>query len=94
MNDKIKYFLIKLVSITLAIIIVINVFYNLFLSERLENIDKVLSLSKEENRIYLKDKIRNEINRSLKKDKILNDEDKLLLYKFYMKIKKEFSELE
>jgi len=94
MNDKIKYFLIKLVSITLSIIIVINVFYNLFLSERLENIDKVLSLSKEENRIYLKDKIRNEINRSLKKDKILNDEDKLLLYKFYMKIKKEFSELE
>ena len=93
MNDKIKYFLIKLVSITLAIIIVINVFYNLFLSERLENIDKVLSLSKRENRIYLKDKIRNEINRSLKKDKILNDDDKLLLYKFYMKIKKEFSEL-
>ena len=94
MNDKIKYFLIKLVSITLAIIIIINVFYNLFLAERLENIDKVLSLSKEENRTYLKDKIRNEISRSLKKDKILNDDDKLILYKFYIKIKKEFSELE
>ena len=94
MNDKIKYFLIKLVSITLAIIIIINVFYNLFLAERLENIDKVLFLSKEENRIYFKDKIRNKISRSLKKDKILNDDDKLILYKFFIKIKKEFSELE
>ena len=94
MNDKIKYFLVKLISITFAIIIIISVCYNLFLDERLENIDKVLSLSKEENRTYLKDKIRNEISRSLKKDKILNDDDKLILYKFYIKIKKEFSELE
>ena len=94
MDSKIKFFLIKLISITFAIIIIINVFYNLFLAERLENIDKVLSLSKEENRTYLKDKIRNEISRSLKKDKILNDDDKLILYKFYIKIKKEFSELE
>ena len=51
MNDKIKYFLIKLISITFAIIIIINVFYNLFLAERLENIDKMLSLTKKENRI-------------------------------------------
>ena len=94
MNDKIKYFLVKVISITFAIIIIISVFYNLFLAERLENIDKVLSLSKEENRTYLKDKIRNEISRSLKKDKILNDDDKLILYKFYIKIRKEFSELE
>ena len=47
MNDKIKYFLIKLISITFAIIIIISVFYNLFLAERLENIDKMLSLTKE-----------------------------------------------
>ena len=94
MNDKIKYFIIKLVSITLAIIIVINVFYNLFLAERLENIDKVLSLTKKENRIYVKDKIRHEINKSLEKETIFNVDDKLLLYKFYKKIKKEFSDLE
>jgi len=94
MNDKIKYFLIKLISITFAIIIIISVFYNLFLAERLENIDKMLSLTKEENRTYVKDKIRLEINRSLQKETILNDDDKLLLYKFYKKIKKEFSDLE
>ena len=56
MNDKIKYFLVKLISITFAIIIIISVFYNLFLAERLENIDKMLSLTKEENRTYVKDK--------------------------------------
>ena len=68
MNDKIKYFLVKVISITFAIIIIISVFYNLFLAERLENIDKVLSLTKEENRTYVKDKIRHEINRSLEKE--------------------------
>ena len=66
----------------------------MFLAERLENIDKMLSLTKEENRTYIKDKIRHEINRSLQKETILNDDDKLLLYKFYKKIKKEFSDLE
>ena len=94
MNDKIKYFLIKLISITFVIIIIINVFYNLFLAERLENIDKMLSLTKKENRIYVKDKIRNEIKRSLKKDKILNNNDKILLYEFYKKIKKEFGDID
>ena len=94
MNDKIKYFLIKLISITFAIIIIINVFYNLFLAERFENIDKMLSLTKKENRIYVKDKIRNEIKRSLKKDKILNNNDKILLYEFYKKIKKEFGDID
>ena len=94
MNDKIKYFLIKLISITFAIIIIINAFYNLFLAERFENIDNMLSLTKKENRTYIKDKIRHEINRSLEKETILNVDDKLLLYKFYKKIKKEFSDLE
>ena len=94
MNDKIKYFLVKLISITFAIIIIISVFYNLFLAERLENIDKMLSLTNKENRTYVKDKIRHEINRSLEKETILNVDDKLLLYKFYKKIKKEFSDLE
>ena len=94
MNDKIKYFLVKLISITFAIIIIINVFYNLFLAERFENIDKMLSLTKKENRIYVRDKIRHEINKSLEKETIFNVDDKLLLYKFYKKIEKEFSDLE
>ena len=93
-KSDLKKFIIKLISVTLAIIVVLNVFYNLFLAERLENIDKILSLTDRENKIFLKDKIRNEIERSLKKERILNEEDKLLLYKFYIKIKEEFKEIE
>ena len=83
-KSDLKKFFIKLISITLAIVVILNVVYNLFLSERLENIDKILSLTDRENKTYLKDKIRNEIERSLTKDNILNKEDKLLLYKFYI----------
>ena len=42
----------------------------------------------------LKDKIRNEIEDSLEKDQIIDDEDKIILYKFYKKIKKEFSDID
>ena len=96
MNNKnnIKIFIIKLISITIAIIIVLNVFYNIFLAERLKNIDKILFMTNEENKTYIRDKIRNEIKRSLEKDEIINDDDKLLIYKLYKKIKEEFSDFE
>ena len=93
-KSDLKKFFIKLISVTLAIIVVLNVIYNLFLAERLENIDRILSLTDSENKTFLRDKIRNEIERSLKKEKILNEEDKLLLYKFYIKIKEEFKEIQ
>ena len=93
-KSDLKKFFIKLASVTLAIIVVLNVVYNLFLAERLENIDKILSLTDRENKTFIKDKIRNEIERSLKKEKILNEEDKILLYKFYIKIKEEFKEIQ
>ena len=93
-KSDLKKFFIKLISVTLAIIVVLNVIYNLFLAERLENIDRILSLTDRENKTFLKDKIRNEIERSLKKEKILNEEDKILLYKFYLKLKNEFKEIE
>ena len=93
-KSDLKKFFIKLISVTLAIIVVLNVVYNLFLAERLENIDKILSLTDRENKTFIKDKIRNEIERSLKKEKILNEEDKILLYKFYIKVKEEFKEIQ
>lgn len=93
-KSDLKKFFIKLISVTLAIIVILNVVYNLFLAERLENIDKILSLTDRENKTFLKDKIRNEIERSLKKEKILNEEDKILLYKFYIKVKEEFKEIQ
>ena len=93
-RNKLKKFFIKLIAITFAIIIVINITYNLIFEEKLENINKVLSLNKNENRELVKEKLRSEIRKSLNKDHILNEEDKILLYKFYLKIKNEFKEID
>ena len=92
-KSDIKKFFIKLVAITFAIIIVINVTYNLILADKLENINKVLTLNNKESVDSLKDKVRLELEKGLNKEKILNEEDKVLLYKFYLKIKKEFKDI-
>ena len=95
-NNKsdLKKFFIKLIAIVFAVIIIINVSYNLILAEKLETINKLFNLSDKENSKQIKDKIRSEIRSGLDKDKILNEEDKMLLYKFYLKLKNEFSEIE
>jgi len=93
-QSDIKFFFIKLIAITFAIIVVINVTYNLIFAEKLENINKLLSLSDKENIELVKDKIRLEIEKGLRKDKIMNEEDKVLFYKLYLKIKNEFQEIE
>ena len=66
-QGELKFFFIKLIGITFAVIVILNVTYNLILADKLENINKLLSL---------------------------NDKDKVLLYKFYLKIKNEFQEIE
>jgi hypothetical protein len=93
-QSDLKFFFIKLIAITFAIIVVINVTYNLIFAEKLENINKLLSLSDKENIELVKDKIRLEIKKGLVKDKILNEEDKKLLYDLYIKLKNEFGEIE
>jgi len=95
-NNKsdLKKFFIKLIAIVFAVIIIINVSYNLIFAEKLETINKLFNLSDKENSKQIKDKIRSEIRSGLDKDKILNEEDKMLLYKFYLKLKNEFSEIE
>ena len=93
-QSNLKIFFIKLIAITFAIIVVINVTYNLIFAEKLENINKLLSLSDKENIELVKDKIRLEIEKGLRKDKIMNEEDKVLFYKLYLKIKNEFQEIE
>jgi hypothetical protein len=85
-----KQFYIKLVSITFAVIIVINVFYNLILADQLAGLKNILSLSNNEVRRDLRGKIRNELKSSLEKENILNEEDKIILIKLYNKLKKEF----
>ena len=95
-NNKtnLKSFFIKLAAITFAIIVIINVTYNLIFAEKLENINKLLLLNNKENIELIKDKIRLEMKKGLLNDKIMNEEDKVLLYKFYLKIKNEFQEVE
>ena len=95
-NDKtsLKKFFIKLIAVTFAIIIIINTTYNLIFAEKFESINKLLSLSDKESTELIKDKIRLEIKKGLLKDKIINDEDKILFYKFYLKVKNEFQEIE
>tara|TARA_B100000749_G_scaffold15801_1_gene12243 strand:+ start:799 stop:1101 length:303 start_codon:yes stop_codon:yes gene_type:complete len=95
-NDKasLRKFFIKLIAITFSIIIIINITYNLIFAEKFENISKLLSLSDKESVELIKNKIRSEMKNGLLKDKIINDEDKILFYKFYQKVKNEFQEIE
>ena len=93
-KKSLKVFIIKLIAITVSIIIIINVTYNLFFAENFENINKLLTLNDKGKIELIKDKIRLEIKKGLKKEKILNEEDKDLLYKLFKKIKNEFAEID
>ena len=93
-TNNLKKFFIKLISITLAIIVAFNIIFNLIFADKFDNLSRILSLNEKENIAHLKDKLRSEIKKSLDKDYILNQEDKILLYKFYHKIKNEFKEIE
>ena len=42
----------------------------------------------------MKEKIRNELRDALNKENMIAEEDKILLYKIYIKIKKEFENLD
>ncbi|MDA9744816.1 hypothetical protein N9U84_03580 [Candidatus Pelagibacter sp.] len=93
-NQNLKTFFVKLISIVLAIIITINILYNLILSERLEKIDRILLLNNDQYREIIKDKIRKELQDGLEKENMISVEDKKLLYKIYLKLKDEFKSLE
>ena len=93
-TNNLKKFFIKLISVTLAIIVAFNIIFNLIFADKFDNLSRILSLNEKENMVQLKDKLRIEIKKSLDKDYILNQEDKILLYKFYHKIKNEFKEIE
>ena len=80
-----KSFFVKLASISIAIVIVINLLFNLIFSERLEKIDKIFSLDR--------NKIRSELSKGLNKENMIAEEDKIILYKLYLKIKREFEDL-
>ena len=93
-QKSLKGFFIKLISISIAVFIVINLIFNLIFAERLEKIDKILLLNNNQFRYEIKEKIKNELTDSLNKENILYEEDKILLYKIYLKLKKEFEALD
>ena len=94
MKENLRSFFIKLFAISIAVIIIINLIFNILLGERLEKIDKIMSLSDSTSREEVRKKIRSELNKGLEKDYIFSEDDRVLIYKIYKKIKKEFSELE
>ena len=93
-NPKnLKIFFIKLVSIFIATIIAINVLFNLIISDKMKYFDILFSLTELENRRDYGNKLRDNLNELLKKDDIIKEEDKILLYKLYQKLKSEFEEI-
>ena len=94
MKENLRSFFIKLFAISVAVIIIINLIFNILLGERLEKIDKIISLGDSSTRNDVKLKIRSELNKGLEKENIFSKEDKVLIYKIYKKIQKEFEDLE
>ena len=93
-QKTLKIFFIKLISISIAILILINLVFNLLLAERLETLDKILLFNKHEFRSEISEKIREELNSGLNKENLIYEEDKILLYKLYQKLIKEFEDLD
>ena len=93
-KKNLKVFFIKLFSISVAFILVINLVFNLLFGERLEKIDNLLKFDRNSERKGFIEKIRNEVEDGLKKENLIYEEDKILLYKLYLKIKKEFEEID
>ena len=93
-QKSLKSFFIKLISISIAVFIIVNLIFNIIFAERLEKIDKILLLNDNQFRNEIKEKIKNELTDSLNKENILYEEDKILLYKIYLKLKKEFEALD
>ena len=93
-QTSLKIFFIKLISILIGIVISINLIFNLIFAERLKKIDKILLINKKDAQIEFEKKIRKELNDGLKKENSISEEDKILLYKLYHKLKKEFQDLD
>ena len=93
-NQNLKIFFIKLVSISLAIVFVINILFNLIVTDKFKSVGLLLSIDELETRREFGNKIRDDIEQILKKEHIIKKEDKLLIYKLYQKVKSEFKDIE
>ena len=93
-NHNLKIFFIKLISISLAIVFIINILFNLIVADKFKSFGLLLSIDELETRRELGNKIRDDIEQILKKEHIIKKEDKLLIYKLYQKVKSEFKDIE
>lgn len=93
-TGNLKIFFIKLISISIVVIISINVLFNLIISDKIKYFDVLFSLTELENRRDYGDKFRDNLKELLKKDDIIKKEDKILLYNLYNKLKSEFKDIE
>ena len=93
-QNTLKIFFIKLISILIAVVIAINLIFNLIFAEKLEKLDKLLLLNKSAFREEMKEKIRKELNVGLNNENLFSEKDRILFYKLYLKLKKEFQELD
>ena len=92
-SNKLKSFYIKLISITFAIIVVINVIFNL-ISEKLDYLNKIIALTELEERRDLANNLRKKLNESLNDDVLIKKDDRILLKKIYKKLQTEFQNLD
>tara|TARA_B110001452_G_C15026779_1_gene358856 strand:- start:340 stop:633 length:294 start_codon:yes stop_codon:yes gene_type:complete len=92
-SNKLKSFYIKLISITFAIIVVINVIFNL-ISEKLDYLNKIIALTELEERRDLANNLRKKLNESLNDDVLIKKDDRILLKKIYKKLQAEFQNLD
>ena len=93
-KEDLKKFFIKLVSVSIAIVFTVSIIINLLFADRLEKIDRLFSISEKNTREQIKDKIMYEIQSGLDKEQLINEGDKILLYKMYLKLKKEFEDID
>lgn len=87
-ESNLKIFFIKLIAITFAIIVVLNVIYNTFLAEKLDVLNKLSKIDKNTAEV-IKDKLRSELRSGLEKDRILTKEDADLIKRFLDKVSSE-----
>ena len=93
-SANLKTFFIKLISISLAIIIIANVLFNLIVSDKIKHLDTLLSLTELENRRVYGVKLRDHLNDLIEKENIIKKEDKVILYNLYQKLKSEFENID
>ena len=75
---------------TIIFLVSVFILFKITVGQTLKNYEnKILSIKSKENRENILNKIKEEIKSTINKDQIFSDEEKVLIYTFIKKIKKE-----